>query len=115
MTTSKRVNIDEILEQLQTIINSADDNDVKTRIEVLAIELKQLQDHMTDSKSGKGILTRLALAEQEIENLQEWKNTHGTLTVAEKSGKWTLWGAVAASCVTGFISLLIHILNSLHK
>lgn len=115
MTTNKRVNINEILEQLQEIINNADDGDLKTRIELLTIGLEQLQDHMTDSKSGKGVLTRLALAEQEIKNIQEWKGTHGTLTIAEKSGKWQLWAAIATGAITGLISIAIHIINILHK
>jgi predicted nuclease with TOPRIM domain len=111
MTTTRKVNINEFLEKLQEIIDNADDSQFRRQLENLSEEVEKVQDHLTDNRTGKGLLTRMALAENEIQDLQQWKTTQGTIIAADKSGKWTLLAAIATGAIPGIISIILHLLR----
>lgn len=99
---------------------------IKTELKILCNDVKNLSSIIRDGNNGQSLLTRVALLEQQLENIEKENNKLDenkraqqsslvNIEVAEKAGKWQLRVAMATGVLGLVASIITTIVQIFHK
>lgn len=124
-------NLEATTDQVHLLLEDIRDSEIefatiKTELHIFVDNVKQLATLIQETDSGQSLLTRLALVENAIEELENWKNTEQSkllsheqpaIVAADKAGRWQLITAVATgilALLTSAITLIMNLLSAKH-
>ncbi len=124
--------LDATTSQVQSLLNDVRESEVefatiKTELRIFVEHVKELSSIIREGDKGSSLLTRIALVEKSIEEIETWikivnqkqltpasPSSQHSLQLADKTGKWQLVTAITAGIlafITSTITLLINLLT----
>jgi hypothetical protein len=117
--------------QVQSLLQDIRESEVefatiKTELRIFIEHVKELSSIIREGDGGSSLLTRIALVEKSVTEIEAWVKTtnqkkdtqsttaHTTLQVADKTGRWQLMTAIATgvlALITSTITLLFNLLG----
>lgn len=99
-------NLDEFIEDLSEITTEVTNlldivKEAETEFDGIKTEMRLFQQHLRDSENGLPLITKIALLEQQMKNMEEDKRSKQHVEVTDKVGYWQMKIAL----VTGFFAL----------